>query len=215
MRDKIINSAIIPTHSLFQIEEHISDKLDGNISKLIATSSTQSKIAKEEMTYPWLVYKIYGTPHLSINYDVSRCDTMFSLPMAVEISRKYGIWECWVQELWLYFDESKYGKNIYRFISKKATKGSDAEKFLFNRYSSYLRKKKISDFIKIIPRRHLALVTAHPIGEPKLRLDEYIIYDLKFISWLNRETLGLVHKKTMKLDARNSYVDVDISEVST
>lgn len=215
MVEQIYFEGAIPTTSLFMIEEMVGDKLDGYIYKIEAISATESKVPIEEMPYKWLTRKVYTTPLLILNYDHKSCfDGVFSIPLVVELARRYDIGDMWIQKLCLYIENKDYGKNVYEFRNKEITKGSEAEKVVFNRYSKWLKNRRFNGWIRNIPRRHLPLVSAFPLREPKLTIDEYHLHSQRFIAWLNRETYGIVLKKSVKRTTTDQLIDLNIQEVS-
>lgn len=207
---EVFPQAVIPTTSLFLIEELVGDKLDGYIYELKATSATESIKPKEEMPYKWALAKIYQTPFLFINYSFKKYpEEPFSLPMAVELARKYDIGECWIKKLTLHVKDKDMGNNLLVFRNRPVTRGSDAEKFVFNFY----KKRKMTGWIKNIPRRHLPLTSASVFPRKNAHLDWRIIHNSEFISWLNRVTYGLVLKKEVKRTVGDKFIDLTITQV--
>jgi hypothetical protein len=205
----VFPQAVIPTTSLFLIEELVGDKLDGYIYELQANSATESLKPKEEMPYKWATLRIYQTPHLIINYSLRKCgEEVFSLPITVELARKYEIGECWIDRLVLHIIDRKMGDCLYIFKNKPITKGTDAERFVFNFY----RRRKTTGWIKNAPRRHLPLVSTRVLTEKRAHLDELVIHSPEFIWWLNRMTHGLVYHKQVKRTAGDRFIDVSILE---
>jgi hypothetical protein len=210
MSELVFPQAVIPTTSLFLIEQSVGDKLDGYIYELKAISATESTKPKEEMPYKWALVKIYQTPFMFINYSFRKCpEEHFSLPLTVELARRYGITECWVKSLTLHINDREMGNNLYFFKNKPITIGSDAEKFVFN----YYKKRKMTGWIKNIPRRHLPLISASVYPRKSAQLDWRVIHDSKFIAWLNRITEGLVLVKEVKRTVEDKFLDLTISEV--
>ena len=210
MSELIFPQAVIPTTSLFLIEELVGDKLDPYIYELKAVSATESKKPREEMPYKWALVKVYQTPFMFINYSYKKTQTEhFSIPLAVELARKYDINECWIKTLTLHITDRKYGNNLYTFKNRPITKGSDAEKFIFN----YYKKRRLTGWIKNIPRRHLPLESASVYPRKTASLDWKIIHDTHFIAWLNRATNGLVLMKEVKRTVDDKFLDLRIRQI--
>ena len=211
MSEIIFPQAVIPTTSLFLIEELVHDKLDPYIYELKAISATQSSKPREEMPYKWALVKVYQTPFMVINYSYKKYpEEHFSIPLTVELARKYDINECWIKSLTLHIADRKMGNNLYIFKNRPVTRGSDAEAFIFN----YYKKRKITGWIKNIPRRHLALVSAHVYPRKSAQLDWRAIHNTQFIAWLNRKTEGLVLMKEVKRTVDDKFIDIRIRPLS-
>jgi len=211
MSEILFPQAVIPTTSLFLIEELVGDKLDDYIVKLKASSAKESTKVIDKRPYPWMTSKMYITPFMFINYDREKnSDVPFGLSIAVETAIMENVNELWINELTLYIAEKNRGTNIYIFKNKPVTKGSDVEKFVYN----YYRRRKITGWIKRIPRRHLPLIEArpHPLPKPNAHLDWFQLHNPEFISWLNRTTHGIVLSKIVKKLAGDRLIDVRIEE---
>jgi hypothetical protein len=207
LSELVFPQAVIPTTSLFLIEELVGDKLDAYIYELKAVSATESTKPKEEMPYSWALVKIYQIPFMFINYSCKRNpDEPFSLPMAVELARKYGIGESWIKRLTLHINDREMGNNLYYFVNKPVTRGSDAEKFVFN----YYKKRRMMGWIKVVPRRHLPLVSASVYPRKSATLDWRVIHSRNFIAWMNRVTNGLIMMKEVKRTVDDKFVDLRI-----
>jgi len=209
----IFPQAVIPTTSLFFTEELVGDKIDSYIYELKAISATESMKPREEMPYKWAIVKVYQTPFLLINYSFKRNpEEPFSLPLAVELARKYNIGECWIKRLTLHINDKEMGNHIYIFKNKPVTKGSEAEQYVFNRYANFLKKRKMTGWIKHIPRRHLSLEDAYVYPHKSSKLDWRIIHDSRVIAWLNRTTFGLIMRKIVKRTVGDKFIDIRIEE---
>lgn len=210
MSEIVFPQAVIPTTSLFLIEELVGDKLDGYIYELKAISATESVKPKEEMPYKWAIAKTYQTPLLLINYDFKKfSEEPFSLPLTVELARKYGIGECWIKRLCLHIKDKEMGNNLFMFRNKAVTRGSDAEKFVFN----YYKKRRMTGWIRNIPRRHLPLVATSVFPRKTAHLDWKVTHNSEFIAWLNRVTHGLVLRKDVKRTVGDRFIDLTITQV--
>jgi hypothetical protein len=210
LSELIFPQAVIPTTSLFLIEELVGDKLDSYIYELKAVSATESTKPKEEMPYKWALVKIYQTPFMVVNYSFRKYpEEHFSIPLAVELARKYDINECWIKSLTLHINDKEMGNNFYFFKNRPVTKGSDAEKFVFN----YYKKRKLTGWIKNVPRRHLPLISASVYPRKNAHLDWRVIHDSHFIAWLNRITSGLVLMKEVKRAVGDKFLDLTIRPI--
>jgi hypothetical protein len=210
LSELVFPQAVIPTTSLFLIEELVGEKLDRYIYDLKAVSATESAKPKEEMPYRWALVKIYQTPFLFLNYSYKKYpEEHFSIPLAIELARKYDVSECWVKTLTLHISDREAGNNLYTFKNKPVTRGSDAEKFVFN----YYKKRRSTGWIKNIPRRHLPLVSASVYPRKTAQLDWRVIHNSKFIAWLNRMTEGLVLMKEVKRTVGDRFFDLRIRQV--
>jgi len=208
MSELFFHQAVIPTTSLFLIEELVKDKLDGYIYELVAISSTESSKPKEEMPYKWARATWYTTPLLFYNFSIKKyAEESFSIPLSVELARKYDVGECWIKKLTLHINDEAWGNSLYMFRNKPVTKGSDVERFVFN----YYKKQRATGWIKQIPRRHLALVKAF-VYPSHLPLDWKVTHNMNFIRWMNRVTEALVLPKEVKKTVGDRYVDLRIIE---
>lgn len=206
LADFVFPQAVIPTTGLFCIEEYVGDKLDPFIYELKASSTGETIKPEEDKPHKWFKYRKYCTPFLAINYNYRRCpDERFSLGLAAELAAQRGIYECWIEKLVLHIENRKYGNNLYTFINKPITKGTDAERFVFN----YYKRKKMQNQVSKFLCRHLPLTIARPYQQAS-HLDWYVVHEPKFIAWLNRETHALVHKKDVKQISSNQLLDLRI-----
>lgn len=210
MNELIFSQAVIPTISLFQLKAFVEDKLDGNIRYLKAHSATESAIPRDEMLYQWITYKTYHTPSLFINYNSKTMpEDNFSLPLAVEMARRYNVWECWIDRIDFYIANDTYGKTIYQFKNKPITQGSNAEAFIYN----YYQKDRIQNKITRIPRRHLELIGTQVIDKKGAHLDWHITHSPTFIAWMNTSLEGIVFKKEVKKTSDDFFVDLNITPI--
>lgn len=211
MSELVFPQAVIPTTSLFLIEQMVNDKLDPYIYELKAVSATQCTKPREEMPYKWALVKIYQIPFMIINYSFRKFpEEHFSLPLAVELARKYDINECWIKSLTLHINDKEWGNNLYFFKNRPVTRGSDAERFVFN----YYKKRRMTGWIKSVPRRHLPLISASVYPRKSATLDWRVIHNATFIRWLNRMTEGLVLLKEVKRTVGDKFLDLRITHVS-
>lgn len=214
MSELVFPQAVIPHTSLFLVEEMVGDKLDGYIYELKAVSATESTKPKEEMPYKWALAKTYQTPLLFINYSFKKYpEEPFSIPLAVELARKYDIGECWIRRLTLHIKDKGMGNNLFMFRNRAITRGSEAEKFVFNYYRNWMKKRRMTGWIKNIPRRHLPLVSASVSPRKTAHLDWRVIHNSEFIAWLNRVTHGLVLRKDVKRVVGDRFIDLSITQI--
>jgi len=193
---------VMPTTSLFLIEEYVGDKLDPFISKIEGESSKCSKIVEANMPYKWLTYKERKIPHLHLFYDRKRNSREpFGLSLTAELAVKMDILEIWIQKLVLHIVDKRWRDRNYTFLNKPITLGSQAEAFVYN----YYKKRKMTNWIKKIPRRHLELVDASA-------LEPYYWREQSFISFLSVATHGLIFKKRVRRLVGDQLVDEDIME---
>jgi len=195
---------VIPTTSLFLTEELIGEKLDPFISRIEAESASFSKLLKARMPYKWLKYKERKAPYLDLLYDRKRnAQEPFGLSLTVELALKLDIPEMWIQKLIFHFVDKRWRDRHYTFINKPITLGSRAEAFVYNFY----KKRKMTNWIKKIPRRHLELTDASG-------LEPFYWHESSFISFLSNATHGLVMKKKVRKMPGDRLVDEDIAEVT-
>jgi len=194
---------VIPTTSLFLIEELVGDKLDGFITRIEGKSATHSKLVDTHMPYKWLKYNERKTPSLRLFYDRKRnSEEPFGLPLTAELASKVGIPEIWIHKLVLHIIDKRWRDRCYTFVNKPITLGSLAEARVYNFY----KKRKLTNWIKKIPRRHLELTGVSG-------LEPYEWRDQRLISFLSNSTHGLVFKKRVRRLQGDRFVDEDIMEV--
>lgn len=197
---------VIPTTGFIWIEELVGDKLDGFIEKIQGKSASFSELVDTNMPYKWLTYYERKTPSLILNYDRKRnSEEPFGLSLTAELALKLDVPEIWIHKVIFHIvdkrQHSRWQDRYYTFINRPITRGSQAEAFVYNFY----RKRKRSNWIKKIPRRHLELTKASG-------LDPYYWRDPRFISFLSNITHGLVFKKRVRWLTKDHFVDENIEE---
>lgn len=194
---------IIPTTGAFLIEEGVGDKLDGFIDRFEGKSSAFSKLIETNMPYKWLKYNERRVPSLTVFYDRKRnSEEPFGLSLTIELATKMGIPELWIQKLILHFVDKRWGDRYYTFKNKPITLGSLAEAFVYNFY----KKRKLANWIKRIPRRHLELIAV-------TGLEHYEWQTPSFFNFLSDATHGWIFKKRVRRLTGDRFVDEDIIQI--
>lgn len=194
---------VIPTTSLFLVEELVGDKLDGYVQRITGVSARISRLSDTSMPYKWLKFNRRVIPALRLFYDRKRnSEEPFGIPLTAELATKLEIPEIWIHNLVLHLVSNRWGNRYYTFKNKPITLGSEAEAFVHNFY----RKRKITNWITKIPRRHLELTKVSA-------LEPYDWQNPGFPRFLSTRTHGLVFKKKVRRLRGDRFVDEEIVQI--
>jgi len=128
IQEPIFFKPVIPTTSLFLMEELVGDKLDGYIHRIEGKGAIISHTVDDTMPYKWLKYKEKRTPKLALFYDRKRnSEEPFGLPLTVEKATELGVPEIWIRKIILHIIDHRWKERNYTFVNKPVTLGSQAE----------------------------------------------------------------------------------------
>lgn len=204
---RILYQAVIPTNSLRLICERTGDRLNGKVHMIRGTSTWQPSSPSKEVPEPWLRLHTTTMVKCYLQYNSATAKSRFTMDKIMDTLDENRVHDIWLHELRV---RLKHSLGLFDFIFRNAplTAGSEAEEWVAA-YHKQLFKQGVTTRTMI---RHMILRSTMSVPRGQ-SLDPYEMAQPGFITWMARETGGLIMRKVVELVDESVLRDVRIEEV--